>query len=371
MSYPVQFVSCPDYGEALAPAMDRLFTAVGWLTPERFSGQRVLLKPNLLTDRLPEEAVTTHPEFLRQVIRRFKACGATVSVGDSPASTANLEQVWRKSGIGAVCQEEGVPLIAFERNGGRAIECDGFSFSLSEPVLEADWVVNLPKVKSHALTMLTAAVKNMYGAVPGYAKTALHKRYPKPATFGRLLQTIWKRIPRSVTIVDGVVGMEGQGPANGRPVSLGFVAAAENPYAMDLALCRILGLTPSRVPYLAGAPVGEDEVELVGEIPSVASFEVPSGAHVLRLLPEWLVRLAGRLIWVRPGFDTARCIGCGKCVEACPMEALHLAADRRPRLRGEACIGCSCCHDVCPRGAIEMTQSAILRMLKVFKGLRS
>ncbi|MBO7654471.1 MAG: DUF362 domain-containing protein, partial [Kiritimatiellae bacterium] len=284
MMRQVRFVACPDYGDALSPALDRLFREVGWMTPERFAGQRVLLKPNLLTDRLPEQAVTTHPAFLRQVIRRFKALGAVVSVGDSPASTANLEQVWSKSGIGAVCREEGVPLIAFEKNGGRAVTCDGFSFSLSEPVLDTDWVVNLPKVKSHALTMLTAAVKNMYGAVPGYAKTALHKRYPKPAAFGRLLQVIWKQIPRSVTIVDGVVGMEGQGPANGRPIQLGFVAAAEDPYAMDLALCRVLGLNPARVPYLVGAPVKREEVELLGDLPTVPSFEVPSGAHLLRLL---------------------------------------------------------------------------------------
>lgn len=367
----VYFVRCRDYGPALPEALDRLLDLTGWLTRQALSGRRVLLKPNLLTDRTPEQAVTTHPELVRHVLRRFKASGAQVTVGDSPASTANLQRVWERSGLGAVCKEEGVPLISFEQAGVQAFERDGFAFSLAKPVLEADLIVNLPKVKSHSLTMLTAAVKNMYGAIPGYSKTTLHRLHPKPEAFGRLIKTIWQVLPPTLTLADGIVGMEGQGPANGRPVNLGFLAAAENPFALDRALCEVLHIDVRRVPYLAAQDTADPTPPVfAGDRVTVASFEIPSGAHLLRLLPDWLVRRAGSIVWVRPAFSAEACVQCGLCVKACPVQALALPAGAvRPLLDTPRCISCSCCHEICPRDAIRMTQSSVLRLLKVFKGL--
>ena len=371
MKNEVFFVKCDDYGPALSEALDRLQDLTGWFASPGLSGKRVLIKPNLLTDRTPEQAVTTHPELVRQVIRRLKAAGAQVSVGDSPASTANLQRVWERSGIGAVCAEEHVPLISFEQAGAQSMERDGFAFSIARPVLEADLIVSLPKVKSHSLTMLTAAVKNMYGAVPGYAKTTLHRRYPKPDVFGQLIKTLWQVLPPTLTLADAIVGMEGQGPANGRPVHLGFLVAAEDPFALDRALCGVLHIDVRRVPYLSAQAAAEQVSPLiVGDRVNVASFEIPSGAHLLRLLPDWLVRRAGRIVWVRPAFSETACVRCGLCVKACPVQALSLEPGvPAPELDQARCISCSCCHEICPRGAIHMTQSRILRLLKVFKGI--
>jgi uncharacterized protein (DUF362 family)/Pyruvate/2-oxoacid:ferredoxin oxidoreductase delta subunit len=356
----------------LGPALDRLFGLLGWPGSVPLAGRRVLIKPNLLTDRLPEQAVTTHPELVRQVIRRLRSAGAEVSVGDSPASTANLRQVWQSTGIGAVCAEEQVPLLSLEQAGVTSFERDGFSFPVARAVLEADLVVNLPKVKSHSLTMLTAGVKNIYGVIPGYSKTTLHRLYSKPADFGRLIKTIWSVIPPAWTLADGVVGMEGQGPANGRPVRLGFLAGSADPFALDRTLCETLHIDVRRVPYLAAQAAGGAVVpaEVVGDAVSVASFEVPAGAHLLSLLPAGLVRAASRVVWVRPAFSAAACIGCGKCEKACPVRAIAIpAATRRPALDRARCISCSCCHEVCPQDAIRMTQSRLLRLLKVFKGI--
>jgi len=371
MNTTVYFVRCGDYGAELAQAFDRLFALTGWLASRDLTGKRVLLKPNLLTDRTPEQAVTTHPEIMRHLIRRLTAAGAQVTVGDSPASTANLARVWELSGLAAVCAEERVPLISFEQAGVASFERDGFAFSVAKPVLEADLIVNLPKVKSHSLTMLTAAVKNMYGAIPGYSKTTLHRLHPKPDSFGRLLKTLWQVIPPTWTVADGIVGMEGQGPANGRPVRLGFLAAAEDPFALDRALCGVLHIDARRVPYLAAqALCDQTPPDVSGDEVAVASFEIPSGAHLLKLLPDWLVRRASGVVWVRPAFSESACIGCGKCEKACPVSAIVLSADtRRPVLDHARCISCSCCHEVCPKDAIRMTQSRILRYLKVFKGI--
>ncbi len=367
MNDRVFVAACGDYEASLAPALDRILEMSGRLADSAVADRRVLVKPNLLTDRPPEQAVTTHPALVRLVIRRLKAAGAQVTVGDSPASAANLARVWERSGIGAACAEEGVPLIALEQAGAKTFTRDGFTFPIAHPVLEADLIVNLPKVKSHSLTLLTASVKNIYGTIPGYAKTTLHRQYPKPEVFGRLVRTLWSVMPPCWTLADAVVGMEGQGPANGHPISLGFLAASNDPFALDHALCELLHIDPRRVPYLddrSAPPVP------IGDPITVDSFDVPSGAHLLRLLPDWLVRRAGRIVWVRPAFSTEACVHCGLCVKACPAQALSLSAGAQtPALDAQRCISCSCCHEICPKDAIRMAQSPILRWVKAFKGM--
>ncbi len=368
MSETVAFVRCTGYGEMLPAAIDQAFSLSGWKAGNALSGKKVLVKPNLLTDRKPEQAVTTHPEFVRHVIRWLKQRGATVVVADSPASAANLKNVWELSGLRAVCEEEQVKLLSIEQAGVKSFTIDGFSFAIAQPVLEADYIINLPKVKSHALTLLTAAVKNIYGVLPGYSKTLLHRQYPRPLEFGRLIASIWKVIPPSITLADGIIGLEGQGPANGTPVALGFIAAAENPFALDRALCSVLKIDVRRVPYLSD---GQGKVyTCVGDTIKVKSFEVPSGTHILNVLPKGLVTWLGRIVWVRPTFSGTACIRCGKCVKACPVKALTLEdATRPPLLEANLCISCCCCHEVCPADAIRMTQSFVLRALKVFKGI--
>ncbi|NLF23990.1 MAG: DUF362 domain-containing protein, partial [Lentisphaerae bacterium] len=156
----VAFRPCRDYASSLPDALDRLAGDLGgWprLVP---AGTTVLVKPNLLTDRRPEEAVTTHPALLRAVLQRLLACGARVTVGDSPASAVQLAQVWEKTGVRDVCGELGVPLLSFEQRGGRRIVQGGREFNVAVDALEAQLIVNLPKIKTHGLTTLTAAVKN-------------------------------------------------------------------------------------------------------------------------------------------------------------------------------------------------------------------
>ena len=368
----VWVVRCTDYAESLGPAFAQLVNESSLLSPEAVAGRRVLVKPNLLTDRTPDQAVTTHPELLRFVIRHLKSAGARVSVGDSPASAANISTVLATTGVGALCKDEGVPFVSFEREGVRAYAVDGFEFTIAAPVAEADLVVSLPKVKSHALTKLTAAVKNLYGAVPGYSKTTLHRLHPRPDDFGLLLRAIWRVLPPTVSIADAVVGMEGQGPANGRPVPLGFLAASADPFALDVALCGILHINPESVPYLKGVS-GQHAPAVSGDKVEVASFEVPIGSHLMGLVPAGLMRWAARVLWVRPLIDASLCVNCGRCIKACPVDALARPKTQvrgsTPVLRRRVCVGCACCHEVCPHGAIRMTQSPVLRLVHAFSGL--
>ena len=372
-SAAVAFRACKAYDAALPAALDRLMDDLGGWEQRIPRGTSVLVKPNLLTDRTPEEAVTTHPALLRAVISRLQACGASVTVGDSPASAAQLARVWERTGVEAVCRELGVPLVSFEQRTARAVTRGGFTFQVAADALDAQLIVNLPKVKTHRLTTLTAAVKNLYGTLPGYQKTQRHKEYPHPAAFGRYVRALVDTLPPVMTITDGVIGMEGEGPSSGTPVALGFLAASMNPVALDLALCRALRIPARRVPYLvddlaAGAEAG---LRLVGtplEDLSLPAIRLPPPSP-MRLVPKGLIRLVAPLVWVRPWFDSA-CIRCGRCVRACPVQALRLTGGEPvPRLEGARCIGCCCCHEVCPARAIRMRQSPLLRLVGAFKGL--
>ena len=367
----VVFTPCSDYDAALAPALEILLANLGgweaWVKP----GQQVLVKPNLLADAAPERAVTTHPELVRQVIRALKRAGAHVQVGDSPASAIDLEQVWRTTGVADVCRSEQVPLISFEQCGTRQVSSDGLSFAVATAVLDADLIVSLPKVKSHGLTTFTGAVKNFYGVLPGYQKAQLHRTYLKPDRFCRMLRALYAVLPPSISIADGVIGMEGDGPANGDPVALGFLAASADAVALDLALCETLRIDPARVPYLADRVADRSApwFTRVGTTPQIDHFVVPSGsAHLLRRIPEWLLRLAAPLVWIRPTFNV-HCIFCGRCAAACPAHALRVAAGKRPVLIRRRCIACCCCHEVCPAHAIRMHRSPLLRLTGVFKNL--
>jgi len=368
----VAFRPCRDYEASLPDALDRLAGDLGgWerLVP---AGAAVLVKPNLLTDRRPEEAVTTHPALLRAVLQRLLACGARVTVGDSPASAVQLAQVWEKTGVRDVCGELGVPLLSFEQRGGRRIVQGGREFNVAVDALEAQLIVNLPKIKTHGLTTLTAAVKNLYGTLPGYQKAQRHKENAHPRDFGRYVRTLLDTLPPILTIADGVVGMEGEGPSNGTPVELGFLAASANPVALDLALCQALKIPVARVPYLIDdlAAGADGQIRLVGVPPEnldLPPFRLPPPSPT-RYLPGFLVKLVSPHVWVRPRFND-NCIRCGRCVQACPMQALRLDGGDRPLVDGPRCIGCCCCHEVCPARAIQMRQSPLMRLAGAFKGL--
>ncbi len=360
----VSLVRCASYGSPLRPALDAVLGPLGGLSAFVHPGQTVLLKPNLLTDRTPEQAVTTHPEVVRHLIRAVRELGATPIVGDSPASAVKVATVLEKTGMRAVCDEERATLVSLEQAGSDIVESGPYRFTIARAVREADVVVNLPKVKTHVLTTLTAAVKNMYGVVPGYQKAHLHCKHPSPADFGGLITAIIRSVPPVLNIADGIVGMEGDGPSAGRPIALGFLAASSDAFALDRTLCAILGIPPRSVPYLRGlahTPLPAVVGCLIDTI-RPASFALPSTLRS-RLTPAWLVKRLRPFLWFRPTIGPA-CVFCGQCVRACPAQALTQVVGRPPELLTQRCIGCCCCHEVCPVSAIRMTQSRLFNLIR-------
>lgn len=373
MRTKVALSACPDYSPAtVQAAVETLVADLGGMSAWVRPGQTVLLKPNLLCARTPEQAVTTHPEVVRALIRMVKAAGGCPMVADSGMSVIQIERVWEKTGFKAMCGEESVPLVNLEKSGSVQFNRAGVVYSVAKPVLDAAMVINVPKLKTHVLTALTNAVKNIYGTLPGFQKTMLHKQYPTPKQFCAFLAALYARVKPGLTISDAVVAMEGNGPSAGEHVPLGFLAGSTDGVALDAALCHILEIPLAKVPYLgllqrSGVGAADwSRIELVGNVPLPLQrppFRVPATASLLNQIPIWLVRLLAPYVWIRPAF-TARCVKCGLCVKACPVTALRMPEGSVPILSPAACIGCCCCHEICPQRAVDLTQSFLLNLRK-------
>jgi len=368
LHHKVFFRKCSDYGGA-ADALSSLFDMGGFPGTE-LTGKRVIVKPNLLSDKEPERAVTTHPEVVRAVLRALKSAGAVPAVADSPCSAVKLERVWEKTGIKAVCQEESVELINAERSGSEPLNFEGTGYSIAKPFYEADAIVNVPKLKTHLLTTMTAAVKNLYGTIPGYQKAQLHKRFPDAHSFSRFLAALYGNCTPVFNVLDAITGMQGEGPSAGEKFDFGFVALSRSAVAMDFALAHLLQIPATAVPYLpilAGDDSPQEfltKISFEGDLTREDRFQISTPSTLrARLIPSWLVKLIDPFIWIRPEFrDT--CIHCGRCIEACPVKALAFDEDKNVQLNPQLCIGCCCCHEICPVSAVEMTQSPLLNFVR-------
>lgn len=368
----VSLTKCPDYSPAaVQQAVDRALDDIGGIGTIVLPGKSVLLKPNMLTDREPDRAVTTHPEVVRALIRTVRRHGGRPMVADSPANVTKIEKVWDRTGFRALCDQEDVPLINLEKAGSSSVTVNGITFTVAQPVLDADVIISVPKIKTHMLTIFTGAVKNLYGTIPGFQKTTLHKLHPKPADFGKLIAAIYGRLKPQLAVADAIVGMDGEGPSSGNPVQIGLIAASRDSVALDMTLCRFLRIDTRAVPYfkpLSEASLGEtlrERIQIVGtqtEEGLPGPFRIPSSIPG-RLIPRPLVKLLEPYLWIRPLF-LERCVSCGRCVKACPVTALHIENKGRPVLDASKCIGCCCCHEVCPERAVEMRLSPLLSFMR-------
>lgn len=373
--------SVPGYDSpALAAAVEDIFAqsaAARALGPD----SRVLVKPNLLAKHAPDKGVTTHPAVLDAVLAALERRGVTrVTVADSPGGVYTpgvMQSIYRVSGLWDVCARHGATAYTACETAARRI--DGVrvhEFQLLRPVLEADCIIDLPKMKTHVMTGMTCAVKNLFGTVPGLQKAEFHMRFPAKESFGEMLVDLCETVRPGLVIADGVLAMEGEGPAGGEPRMLGLVLGGEDPYTVDLAVCRLMGLSPARVPYLAAAcarglcAASLDPSLLCGDAAAAApvpGFRLPSScsgvsfAHKAPRPLRWAVPGVERWLAPRPKIDRARCVGCGKCAEICPGRTIAIEHGKA-RIDPKRCIRCFCCHEMCPAKAIAVKRSGLFQM---------
>jgi uncharacterized protein (DUF362 family)/NAD-dependent dihydropyrimidine dehydrogenase PreA subunit len=369
----VAVVRCPTYDRReVEAAVERAVELVGGVGRYVAEGERILLKPNLLSAKAPERAITTHPEVARAMIGLVRGAGGVPELGDSPGGAIRgVERVWRNTGFQALAEETGTPLLSFEASGSEERRGALRSYMVAKPVLDADGIINLPKMKTHVLTLYTGAVKNMYGIVPGFMKGRLHSVAPRPVPFSRVVVDIFSLAPPRLTVMDAVVAMEGDGPSGGSPREIGAIVASSDPIALDAVVSRMMGYRERQVPTVrlgeeAGLGVaGFDDIDIVGDDPTGLSpdgFRLP-GTGALNYIPDILVRMLEPFVWAHPEMSRERgCRGpaCGMCVRSCPVSAIRMV-EGTPKVDYERCVECLCCHEVCPHDAVEVKLSWLAR----------
>lgn len=371
----VGMVRCGLYDlQKVRESLELLLEPLGGIARFVKPGQRVLLKPNLLSAKPPSAAVTTHPVIVQAVAELVRAAGGEVLVGDSPG-IGSLERVAEKSGVGAAVQAAGARLVNFIETTQLATEGVFRQLELSREYLEADVVINLPKLKTHEMMTLTCGVKNLYGTVVGAAKAGLHLTagHSRGLFAGLLLEIAYAR-PVALTIVDGVLAMEGDGPNSGTPRELGWLLAGTNPVAVDLVAARLAGIPTELLPVeqeavRRGLPGSRwEDLELYGEPFEVADppFRLPEGLDVQFGLPGFVKNLLRNHLTPLPAADPDLCVLCGVCRDACPPGAITLTKTAL-KVDSGRCIRCWCCRELCPHHALVVRRRLLLRLLDATK----
>lgn len=342
---------------SIRQAVDRAFE----LFPLKLDGKSVLIKPNVLRESDAKEGIVTNPAVLRAVVEKVETMGpASIVVGDNPGlvSYGANEESFRVTGLMDAAK-------GYYRNiGNDSLRVDfnpNFvpTVSISRIVLEADVIISLPKFKTHGLTVVTGAIKNSYGFLPGAQKAQLHKAAGSPYRFHEAVVDVFRlRVP-DFFLVDAVVGMEGNGPASPDLRDIGLILASDNAVALDAVIARMMGCDPGRLRFLQKAKelgLGDYElggIDLVGELKQLPDFKLPPLSGEAILGNKVIQQLIHGTTLVRPQADPELCTNCGTCVDQCPVSALSMGDDV-PVVDAEKCITCFCCQEMCPEKAISL-----------------
>lgn len=380
----VYAASCPDYEQAEA-CIRALVEQMGGMGRFVRPGERIVLKANLLRAAPPESAICTHPAVVEAVARLVKEAGGTPVICDSPGGALHKEAVLRslyeKTGMAAAAAAAGAEL-AMDSSTRTVSLPEGKVLRQAEiitPVAEADGVIDLCKMKTHVLMSMTGAVKNLFGVIPGLSKVGYHATHPDHETFADVLLDLTGYVKPRLSLMDGILAMEGDGPgSSGTPRQAGLLLASANPLALDTAAGAIMNLPRQDNPVLLAAerrgltPCRMEDVELIGgtvEELRMADYKFPASTKsnlmdFLGPLARPAERLCKKALSQTPRIDGAKCVGCGICAKSCPGQAIAMTAPgKKARISQNACIHCYCCHELCPQRAVELHQSWLGRLL--------
>jgi len=385
MKHSVVLIPIDTYDQArVDEAVRQGIALLGGLEQFIRKDEKVLLKPNLLARALPQKAITTHPAVFSAVCKLLMDEGyAHVSYGDSPGNpTTTPEKATDTCGLAAVAAAHGIPLADF--NSGSVVHFpEGHtakSFYLCRAVQDMDAMINICKMKTHALERITGAVKNLYGCITGVNKATGHAHYPNSDVFADMLADLNLCVKPRLHIMDGIVAMEGNGPSSGTPISMNVLLFSADAVALDSVFAGLIHLDPAAVPTcVSGAKVGVGtmnytEIEIITPDGTLTmeeaqkkygnpDFDVFRGVMKKGLLPKVMPLLP--FLQHRPKADMKKCIACGICEESCPVpeKAVHAGHGQKAKYDYKKCIRCYCCQEMCPAKAIEVYRSPLNKLL--------
>ncbi|MCT4563006.1 MAG: DUF362 domain-containing protein [Maledivibacter sp.] len=376
----VSLVRCEDYKyDLIKKSMNESFKNLGGISRYINPGDRVLLKLNLLMKKRPEEAITTHPMFVKALAEILIKHGAEVIIGDSPGGPFNeniLRGIYKVCGMEAVANEVGAKLN-FNTNSMDIKNEDGLilkKIRAIEVLNQVDKVISVSKLKTHGMMMFTGAVKNMFGIVAGLEKAEYHVRMPEVYDFSNALVDICLAAKPVLSFMDGIIGMEGAGPSGGDPRKIGAVIASSSPYHLDVVATSIIGLKPTKVPTIERCVERKlckgnlEDIGLVGEgiekfiikdfvVPEIRSLDLLEGK-----LPKFLRDIISGLMQPKPVFIHEKCVGCRDCANNCPPKVIKMI-DNKPVVALDGCIRCFCCQELCPVKAIDIHRPLLMKLL--------
>lgn len=351
--------------------MKELCGLLGGMSSLVGAGETVLIKPNMVEGLPPDKAVTTHPEVVRAVIRQVRAAGAIPVVGDSPG-VSTTQKAAEKCGIYSVCREEGVLLLPFEKSIDVSFHAGVMmkKFTLAKDLLTVDKVISVAKMKTHSFMGITGGVKNLFGFMVGPDKAQFHLRMKRRSEFAAMLVDLNQLIAPVLYIIDGVVGMEGNGPRNGSPKEAGILLAGTNGFAVDMVMAQVMGFHEASLPVTAAAMAQKlapplASLELAGSGKDVrVPFKPPKNLESLDgRLPAWLVSFGQNHLTARPEISPG-CAGCGRCAAHCPPAAISMV-NRKAVIDYRRCIRCYCCQELCPHNAVSLCEGALLKGVRL------
>ena len=372
----VSIVRCADYGEETCERALREvlvpFGGLDWVRP----GMRVVIKANLVSAMKPEKAATTHPALLAALTRMLRERGANVVIGDSPGGTfaaPHLNAVYRVCGL-SEAEAAGAELNRdFSQKEADLPEAHTAKHITYTGYLDgADAIISFCKLKSHGMLSLSAATKNLFGAIPGIIKPEYHYRYPDPMDFADMLIDLNEFFRPKLYLVDAVQTMEGNGPTAGTPKYMGALLAGTNPHKIDLLCAKLIGLEAKNVPTLRAAqergltPASAEELEVSGDAErfvckDFVTVQRGTGTDFGAQKGKLLGAAAKTVLRARPKLKRSRCVGCGVCRNTCPAHAIVIEKGKA-KIDRRACIRCFCCQEFCPKGAMRVHRTWVARI---------
>ena len=382
-NYDVAVVRCKTYDvEAVKPALEEALNAVNGLDFVK-PGMKIIIKPNLVSFKKPDAAATTHPALLEALVEMLLARGADVKSSVQlctelfkPHSLPLLNRVYAATGMDRL-EKLGAKLnrnmnektVDFPE--GKVLK----NFTYTEYLDEADAIIDFCKLKSHGMLGMSAAVKNLFGTIPGLKKPEVHYKFQNDAEFADMLVDLNEYFKPRLAICDAVVGMEGNGPTAGTPRQIGAIIASKSTYYADVVGAELIGMNIDGLPTLQAAyergfaPASSKNLRVYGDIRAltVDDFKAPPvrGLSFMRK-GNVLHFISKAALEHKPTLKKRFCVGCGKCARICPAKAIEMK-NKKPHINREKCIRCFCCQEFCPRAAMVAHRPLAAKVLNKLK----